>query len=425
MESPIELSCQAVGDDRPPVIALGIMVKNEEHVIAKTLRTAMDAVDYVFVCDTGSTDGTVQVCTDVVGASGKPLHMLHTEFVDFATTRNKLLEFIETSDVPSKIDFILLLDANDEFSGCSELRAFAKDRLTRPDGDDGGFYIEQRWLYGESVDSYYNIFFIRPGMGWRYYGAVHEYLAPVDIKSVRLPEKCPSPIHIYQNRNENCKQSFVRYRNDYDVLLKTLDLNPNDPRSLFYMGQTCECLRLYNEAFHYYTRRVDVGSSQGTPEEVYHSYYRLGNLCIRLQKQHSEIIKYYGGAIEVGNRVEPMLRLCEYYLFVRKQPVIAYGYACMALFTPYPASTKLFKIETDYTYRRYNRFVVTAHLVGDFSRAVDIGRQMVSTGIALEPDIANLAEVTRSLELAQAGKSGEIVVKYPTKLNDNTLVIST
>ena len=86
------------------------------------------------------------------------------------------------------------------------------------------------------------------------------------------------------------------------------------------LAQTCECLELYDEAYDYYKKREAIRENGAMPEETYHSLYRLGNLCIRLKKSHEETVKSYTDALEFWNRVEPMLRLCEYYLFVRQQP---------------------------------------------------------------------------------------------------------
>lgn len=427
VESNVESKLKHIEEPKQPKIVLGMIVKNEEKVILKTLKSVINAVDCIFIYDTGSTDKTVEIIKNYEKEiTPKKIYMLHGEFINFEVTRNELLKFVDNHHASQDVDFILLLDANDEFHGCDELREFAKDRLSRPEDDEGGFYIEQRWLYGEVIDKYFNIFLVRPRLGWKYYGVVHEYMAPKDIQIAKPPQKCPPSIYIYQDRNENCEQSFVRYNRDYKLLMGELVKKPNDPRTLFYMGQTCDCLELYNEAFFYYKRRIELGSNTekgyvGFPEEQYHAHYRLGNLCIRLGKSHEEIIENYGNAINFWNRVEPMLRLCEYYLFVKNQPLIAYGYACMALFTKYPEEALLFVSNTDYTYRRYNRFMVTANLVGDFIRAYEVGKQMVDLGIAEESDKENIKIIEENLTLAREGKP--ITFRQPTKINDNNLKI--
>lgn len=376
-----------------PKIALGMIVKNEENVIIKTIESAMDAVDAVYIYDTGSTDSTIKVIKDLSKKySTKEFFIRESVFKDFSHNRNELLGWIDDA---YDIDFVLLLDANDEFHGCNELRKYALERMSNSSEDEGGFYIEQRWLYGEVIEIYYNIFFVRPRMEWRYYGKVHEYIGPKNIELSKVPLKCPNSIYIYQNRNENCEQSFIRYNRDKSILLKDLQENPNDPRTLFYLAQTCECLELYNEAYCYYIKRCLI--TTGLPEEVYHSKYRMGNICVRLNKPHEELIKNYTEAYELWNRVEPVLRLCEYYL-VKNQPFIAYGYACIALFSHYPSNALLFVSSTDYNYRKFNRFVKTGLMVGDYGRSYDIVKSMVDLKIAQPEDYKYLEELTKILD---------------------------
>lgn len=383
---------------KEPKIALGMIVKDEEKVIMKTLRSVIDAVDVLYIFDTGSTDNTLELIKNFEKEIvPKRLYLLNGQFVNFEVTRNELLKFIDHHHASSDVDFILLLDANDEFHGCKELREFAQEKILKPEEDEGGFYIEQRWLYGDVIDKYYNIFFIRPRMNWKYRGVVHEYIGPENIDLAKPPQKCPPSVYIYQDRNENCEQSFVRYNRDRKMLLNELAKNPEDTRTLFYLGQTCDCLELYNEAYYYYQLRVNI--TTGFPEEIYHAKYRLGNLCIRLNKSHEDILHNYGGAIEFWNRVEPMLRLCEYYMFVRKQPLIAYGYASMALLANYPSEALLFVSNTDYNYRRYNRFVVCAFEVGDYVRAYEVCKQMMDLNIAIENDVENMTKIKEKLNI--------------------------
>ena len=158
---------------RTPRIALGMIVKDEETTLRKTLDSAIDAVEAIFIFDTGSTDGTLDLIREYrKEIAPKPIYLMQGEFVNFSVSRNKLLDFIENHQSSHFIDFILLLDANDEFHGVKELKEYASQRLASPDDDEGGFYILQKWLYGDVIEKYYNIFLIRPRKEWRYSGVV-------------------------------------------------------------------------------------------------------------------------------------------------------------------------------------------------------------------------------------------------------------
>ena len=173
-----------------PKIALGMIVKNEEKVIEKTFKSAIDAVDCLYIYDTGSTDKTVKIINNFAGKyPNKKVYLKFGQFTNFEKTRNELLEWIDTHPDSLDLDFILLLDANDEFNGCKELRQFASERLLNTE-DEGGFYIEQHWLYGDDVEKYYNIFFIRPRKGWKYHGHVHEYMCgPKKPHELKVPDR--------------------------------------------------------------------------------------------------------------------------------------------------------------------------------------------------------------------------------------------
>ena len=97
-----------------PKIALGMIVKNEENVIEKTLASAIDAVDCMYIFDTGSTDNTINIInTFAKKYPTKKLYLKQGEFENFEVTRNTLLEWIDNHIDSIDIDFILLLDAND------------------------------------------------------------------------------------------------------------------------------------------------------------------------------------------------------------------------------------------------------------------------------------------------------------------------
>ena len=93
-------------------------------------------------------------------------------FVD-GNTKIKVSELIEDNDSFEDINYILLLDCNDELRNGDILRKFAEDSINIP---STAFLITQEWFSG-ALDSYYNTRFIKSRQGWRYIGVVHEYMA--------------------------------------------------------------------------------------------------------------------------------------------------------------------------------------------------------------------------------------------------------
>ena len=53
-------------------IILNLMIKNESRIIQRCLEAALPHVDAVAILDTGSTDDTVAIATNVLQTAGKP-----------------------------------------------------------------------------------------------------------------------------------------------------------------------------------------------------------------------------------------------------------------------------------------------------------------------------------------------------------------
>lgn len=87
------------------VIALCIMVKNEQKRIHVSLESALPFVNICVIYDTGSTDKTIDIIKDYCDRYDKPIKIKHGKFIDFSTSRNVLLDFVD-----NKADWALLLD---------------------------------------------------------------------------------------------------------------------------------------------------------------------------------------------------------------------------------------------------------------------------------------------------------------------------
>ena len=91
-----------------------LMVKNEELVIERMLSSAKHGARFLFVCDTGSTDGTLAIVERVWR---KNYRIYSTNFTNFETTRNECngqarVYLKEMRSLGVKLDYILLADAD-------------------------------------------------------------------------------------------------------------------------------------------------------------------------------------------------------------------------------------------------------------------------------------------------------------------------
>ena len=147
-----------------PSIALCVIAKNEEAMIADCLDSARPFVDEMVVVDTGSTDRTVEI------AEAHGARVLHFEWInDFAAARNFAIDNATS-------DWILMLDADERLAPESgPLLPSAAEGI--PNGYFGFCVQIENKVQNRSMAHYMTRYFPRhPGL--RFVGRIHEELKP-------------------------------------------------------------------------------------------------------------------------------------------------------------------------------------------------------------------------------------------------------
>src|SRR5512144_2920197 len=97
-------------------VCLSMIVRNESHIIERCLDAARPAIDAVAICDTGSTDTTIETTERWLARSGMPGRVLRHAFVDFAHNRTLALrsaaETVRTCGWDPDRSYLLFLDAD-------------------------------------------------------------------------------------------------------------------------------------------------------------------------------------------------------------------------------------------------------------------------------------------------------------------------
>ena len=335
-------------------IAVLMMVKNEKKRLHVSLESIKDFADSLVIFDTGSTDNTMDICKEFCEKNKIPLRLKQGSFVNFAISRNESLEFADSFE---DIDYLLLMDTNDELRGGKFLRRFAEEYK---DKESSGFLMVQEWWSGQH-DKYYNVRFIKAHRGWRYIGAVHEYIkSEMDDHHpiVRLPDVAI----LYQDRTQDDDKSGKRFHRDKELLYEEYKKDPTEPRTVFYLAQTCSCLNQNEEALYYYKIRASL---EGFQEEKFHALLRSGELSQKLGHDWHDAMMYYIKAFEHSHRVEPCLFIAIYYLS-KKMWIMAYTFLKLACNLPYPTECILFVNKNDYDYKRWHLMGIVAYYVGQY-----------------------------------------------------------
>ena len=296
------------------LLGLVMIVRDEGHGIAATLRSFAPYIDYWTIMDTGSTDDTVDVIRETL--RDVPGDLVIGDFVDFSTARNRAL-----AHHGEKTRWTIMPDADDCLVGGDKLRA----QLPRDDSGHEGFMVNLRRGHLD----YYLPLVLRSSRKLRYVGRVHEHVDRLlDQKIVGVEVRQDPPP---QSREASRK----RWERDARLLEEDLKANPRNPRTLFYLAQTYECLDDKPKAIELYEKRISVG---GWIDETFEAHLRLAG-AYRATSDDVEADRWLLKAHAfMPDRAEPLLKLAQHY-HSKDNHALAFMFADRGAEMPYSKST--------------------------------------------------------------------------------------
>ena len=366
-------------------IATCMMLKNEQKRISVSLESIVGVADGLVVYDTGSTDSTLEIVRAFCDKNGIALHVKLGEFVDFSTSRNVLMEFADSLDY----EFLLLLDCNDVVQHAGGLREYLR---SQPE-DATAWLVVQEWWSG-FLNRYMNVRLLRAKSGWRYKGVVHEYL--YNQTHDQFARLIVPDMILYQDRTQDDDKTGKRFGRDRDMLIAEHRKNPDDARTVFYLGQTYDCLQDRENAYRYYKKRSEMA---GFEEERYQSFYKLGEITIGCLFDKSDggfgsewewehALGWYMRAFAHSSRAEPLVRIAQHYQRQNKF-LVAYHFARMACELPFPTDI-LFIDKAIYEYFRFHVLSVVAFYCDRFEDGYRACQKALKTGGNRKIDQNNL-----------------------------------
>ncbi|MCY7139462.1 glycosyltransferase family 2 protein [Streptococcus gordonii] len=197
-----------------------ILVKNQESFIQKSIDSAKKVCDTVIVCDTGSTDGTLDIIKKNMGNGGLDLVEIPWQ-EDYAFMRNSASDFLET-------DWILILDSDEEFItdvekkslkeilACTELLLNSREIALC-------FKQKSKEVNGSGFPQ--RLYINNPEL--KFWGYVHEELRSPNLISIK------TKITIFNNGTDPKEMEKFKKHERYDsLLLKNLEMEPHNPKWL-------------------------------------------------------------------------------------------------------------------------------------------------------------------------------------------------
>jgi tetratricopeptide (TPR) repeat protein len=311
-----------------------MIVKNESRVIKRLLESVADVIDSYCICDTGSTDNTIELITTFFAERNIPGCVVQEPFRDFGYNRSFALKQCENRE---RADYILLLDAdmilwrNPEVSPAVFKRSLCKD----------AYYIYQ----GSEHFYYKNVRVVKNNLGIHYWGVTHEYVKTPDGTAYDLLDK--QVVFIRDIGDGGAKSD--KFERDIRLLKKGLEENPNNDRYTFYLANSYRDSGDNVNAIEMYKKRIEIG---GWHEEVWYSYYSIGKCYKNLGDIANAVHYWMEGYQFFPRRVENLYEIASHYRYIGKNQ-IAYMYCNIARkqVEMYPDADYLFLQRDVYTYK--------------------------------------------------------------------------
>lgn len=354
-------------------ICLNMIVKNEAHVIRRSLASVKPLIDTWCILDTGSTDGTQDIIkefmADITG------QLIEGPWEGFGKTRSRAIDHAR-----SMADYLLLIDADDE------LILPANFKLPTLTGE--AYYIEHRLfdMHFKRTD------IVSTKLPWRYVGVLHEY---VDCGKPVVPEVIENA-YILERREGARSQDPKKYEKDALVFEEALKEEPDNARYWFYLGQSWKDANCHFKALNAYRKRASMG---GWEEEVYVSLLRVAQLLHTIPGTvENDVIRAYLDAYEFRpSRPESLTGLATYMRELGKHN-LACLYAMQVMTMPRTEDI-LFVDQGARDWKAKDCYAVSAALLGKHDSAYQLNKELLNSG---KLPASEIARVTANMEWSKA-----------------------
>ena len=293
-----------------------MIVKNESKIICRLLESVFPLIDSFCICDTGSTDNTVEVI-DTFFKEREHIKPVLGKFVtepfrDFGYNRTFALR--ECDSMP-EADYLLLLDADMilQIDPGLDIEAF---KTSLADADV--YQLAQ----GSPLFYYNNVRILKNNPNNSYWGVTHEYVkvAP-DFKTKHIDKA-----QLFINDVGDGGAKTDKTTRDIRLLKKGLEECPDNDRYTFYLANSYRDIKDYSSAIDYYNKRIAL---DGWQEEVWYSYYNMGKCYQNMGDTGNALFSWLEAYSFYPERLENLYEIIHYYR-VKGQNRLAYPFWAIA-----------------------------------------------------------------------------------------------
>ena len=201
-------------------ICLNMIVKDESHIIADTLKKLCDKIQFAYwvICDTGSTDDTPNIIKNFFKEKNIPGELFYDEWINFAHNRTLAL-----NKAFKKTDLLLVFDADDEVVGNVNLNNISKDNILD----------EYQFQFGSAFGvNYTRTLMINNQKKFEYKSVIHEFISFMEGNArIGIIE---GDYYVVSGRGGNRNKDPDKYLKDAKVLEVAYDVALKDKDDLFH-----------------------------------------------------------------------------------------------------------------------------------------------------------------------------------------------
>ena len=339
------------------LIHITFMIKNSGDIIRYVLTENLKIADQITILDTGSTDNTLDIVYEIVNKDPNRIKVYEEPFVDFSTSRNRLMDLAEEKN--RRCAFHIMLDDTYVLRDSNKLRKFL-DEIRSDEFPSFSINIKGRDVIYSSNR------ITRPESKLRYHYKIHEIIDCKNGESALIP--------IDKGYIEDLQSDYMvdrtmnRKENDLKLLFEELEENPEDPRLYYYIAETYLCMKNYVDAHEYYLKRSKMN---GFSEETYDSMYKKTVIeHIHLNKEWALVQDGYLECYKFDPVRPESIFMIGYEYYNKNIPLLAHMFLKKAFEIGVPLDQNMnVKIEQAF-FILPNLLINTCYLYGDYNLGI-------------------------------------------------------
>jgi glycosyltransferase involved in cell wall biosynthesis len=268
-----------------------MIVKNESSIIKETLKllTSKVKIDYYVICDTGSTDNTIEIIKSFFSENDVDGEIYLHEWKNFGHNRTLALQHAK-----NKCDYTFVFDADDYIVGNLDLSNLTSDS-----------YMLK---FGNNHHSYQRKVIVKSNLDWKFVGVLHECIT---CDSPTSQQQLLGDYYIVSGRTSSRNKNPNKYLDDIKILEEGFvdSLITNDglhSRYSYYCANSCFDAGLKEKSIKWYKKTLTLN---GWFDEKYNSCLKLYEI-IQDESRFYYLVKSFTFN---PNRVEGILELIKHY----------------------------------------------------------------------------------------------------------------